>query len=315
MVGEAEPAASALSWSRIREVVSVNAIAWVPLILYLVELTIKIVALGTIPGNRRPSSSIAWLLLIVVTPILGLVIFLLIGSPFVRGRRAKVQAEANKVITERTAETPDLPPGADIPVGVDSLFRLNRHLSHLPCVTGVSHGLFGDSDAAIKAMAEAVNEATTRVHMRVLHHGVGRHHRRFLTALAEAVKRGVKVRLLYDDIASRAYPGFKEMNAKLTAAGIEWHEMMPIKPLKGKWRRPDLRNHRKLLVVDGKIAFMGSQNMIDSSYLMPKNIKVGRHWKDLNIKMTGEIVTELAAVFAMDWYTETGEKLGAELSS
>ena len=154
-----------------------NAIAWVPLILYLVELTIKIVALGTIPGNRRPSSSIAWLLLIVVTPILGLVIFLLIGSPFVRGRRAKVQAEANKVITERTAETPDLPPGADIPVGVDSLFRLNRHLSHLPCVTGVSHGLFGDSDAAIKAMAEAVNEATDEGSQRVLHYGVGRHHR------------------------------------------------------------------------------------------------------------------------------------------
>ena len=97
-----------------------NAIAWAPLIVYLIELTIKIVALGTVPSNRRPSSSIAWLLLIVVTPILGLVIFLLIGSPFVRGRRAKVQAEANKVIIERTAEVPDLPPGADIPVGVDS---------------------------------------------------------------------------------------------------------------------------------------------------------------------------------------------------
>jgi cardiolipin synthase len=77
-------------------VISVNAIVWAPVILYVVELIIKIVALGTIPGNRRPSSSIAWLLLIVVTPILGLVIFLLIGSPFVRGRRAKVQAEANR---------------------------------------------------------------------------------------------------------------------------------------------------------------------------------------------------------------------------
>ena len=66
--------------------------------------------------------------------------------------------------------------------------------------------------------------------------------------------------------------------------------MMPIKPFKGKWRRPDLRNHRKLLVVDSKVAFMGSQNMIDSSYLKPKNIKAGRHWKDLNIKITGEIV-------------------------
>ena len=158
-------------------------------------------------------------------------------------------------------------------------------------MTGVSHGLFGESDAAIKAMAEAVNEAdddgacasssspswddTTDI---------------FCTALAEAVKRGVQVRLLYDDIASRGYPALKEMNSKLTAAGIEWHEMMPIKPLKGKWRRPDLRNHRKLLVVDSKVAFMGSQNMIDSSYLLPKNIKAGRHWKDLNIKITGEIV-------------------------
>ena len=290
-----------------------NAIAWVPLILYLVELTIKIVALGTVPSNRRPSSSIAWLLLIVVTPILGLVLFLLIGSPFVRGRRAKVQAEANKVISERTAEIPDLPPGADIPVGVDSLFRLNRRLSSLPCVTGVSHGLSGDSEASIKAMTEAVNEAEATVHFEYFITAWDDATDILMTALAEAVKRGVRVRLLYDDVASRRYPGFKEMNSRLTAVGIEWHEMMPIKPFKGKWRRPDLRNHRKLLVVDSKVAFMGSQNMIDSTYDIPKNIKIGRHWKDLNIKISGEIVMELEAVFAMDWYTETGEKLGAEI--
>jgi cardiolipin synthase A/B len=242
-----------------------------------------------------------------------LVIFLLIGSPFVRGRRAKVQAEANQIITERTAEIPDLPHGADIPDGVDTLFRLNRQLTHLPCVTGVSHGLFGDSDSSIKAMAEAVNEAQSRVHVEFFITSWDDTTDVFMTALVEAVKRGVRVRLLYDDIASRGYPGLKAMNSRLTAAGIEWHEMMPIKPLKGKWRRPDLRNHRKLLVVDSQVAFMGSQNMIDSSYLLSKNIKVGRHWKDLNIKITGEIVTELEAVFAMDWYTETGEKLGAAL--
>jgi cardiolipin synthase A/B len=91
--------------------------------------------------------------------------------------------------------------------------------------------------------------------------------------------------------------------------------MMPIKPFKGKWRRPDLRNHRKLLVVDSNVAFMGSQNLIDSSYLSPKNIKIGRRWQDLNIKISGGIVMELEAVFAMDWYTETGERLGAEIES
>jgi cardiolipin synthase len=292
---------------------SVNAIAWIPLILYLVELTIKIVALGTVPSNRRPSSSIAWLLLIVVTPILGVVLFLLIGSPFVRGRRAKIQAEANQVITERTAEMPDVPPGADIPTGVDSLFRLNRRLSYLPCVTGTSHGLFGDYNASIQAMSDAVEQAERTVHVEFFITAWDDTTDVFCTALVDAVKRGVRVRLLYDDVASRRYPGFKQMNSRLTEAGIEWHEMMPIKPFKGQWRRPDLRNHRKLLVVDSKVAFMGSQNMIDSSYLLKGNLKVGRHWKDLNIKISGEIVRELEAVFAMDWYTETGEKLGSEI--
>jgi cardiolipin synthase len=294
-------------------VISVNAIAWAPLILYLVELTIKIVALGTVPGNRRPSSSIAWLLLIIVTPIFGLVIFFLIGSPFVRGRRAKVQAEANEAILERTAQIPDIPVAAEVPLGVDSLFRLNRNLSSLPCVTGVSHGLFGDYNASIQALTDAVNEAEKTVHVEYFITSWDDTTDKFCTALAEAVKRGVRVRLLYDHVASRRYPGYKQMNSRLSEAGVEWYQMMPIKPLKGRWRRPDLRNHRKLLVVDGKTGFMGSQNMIDSSYLLPGNIKVGRHWKDLNIKVTGEIVLELEAVFAMDWYTETGERLGAEL--
>jgi cardiolipin synthase len=199
---------------------SVNAIAWIPLILYLVELTIKIVALGTVPSNRRPSSSIAWLLLIVVTPILGLVLFLLIGSPFVRGRRAKIQAEANQVITERTAEMPDVPPGADIPLGVDSLFRLNRRLSYLPCVTGVSHGLFGDYDASIQAMSDAVEEAERTVHVEFFITAWDDTTDVFCTALVDAVKRGVRVRLLYDDVASRRYPGFKQMNSRLTEAGM-----------------------------------------------------------------------------------------------
>ena len=172
---------------------------------------------------------------------------------------------------------------------MDSLFRLKRRLSHLPYVTGISHGLFGDSDASIKAIAEAVNEAEATVHVEYFITAWDDTTDIFCTALADAVKRGVRVRLLYDDVASRGFPGFKEINSRLTAAGIEWHEMMPIKPLKGKWRRPDLRNHRKLVVVDIKVAFMGSQNRIDSSYLLPKNIKVGRHssWSRRSSPWTG----------------------------
>src|SRR6476469_9247009 len=103
-------------------------IQWVPLTIYLIELVIKIIALGTIPRNRRPSSSLAWLLLIVVTPVLGLLLFFLIGSPFVRGRRERIQREADEVIIERTADLPELPSGAELASGIDSLVRLNRRL-------------------------------------------------------------------------------------------------------------------------------------------------------------------------------------------
>ena len=89
--------------------------------------------------------------------------------------------------------------------------------------------------------------------------------------------------------------------------------MMPIMPLKGQWRRPDLRNHRKLLVVDGTTPSWDRQNLIATSYLKPKNIKAGRRWKDLNIRLSGEIVTSIELVFATDWFSETGERLDIEL--
>ncbi|MFT3971314.1 MAG: phospholipase D-like domain-containing protein [Micropruina sp.] len=286
---------------------------WFGIIMAIVNLAIKIVAVATIPHNRRPSSSLGWLLLIIITPLLGLVVFLLIGSPFVRGRRQLVQDRGDKVITSRTEDLPDVPEGAILPDGLASLARLNRQLVSLPMLAGTSHGLYGDYTASLAAMTAAVRDARSAVHVEMYAMARDAATTEFFDAMADAVRRGVTVRVLYDHIGSRKYPGFKEMNGWLAAKGIEWHQMMPIKPLQGRWRRPDLRNHRKLLVVDGEVAFMGSQNMIDSSYLTSANVKAGRRWRDLNIKLTGPIVASLEAVFAVNWLTETGEPLGASV--
>jgi cardiolipin synthase len=85
--------------------------------------------------------------------------------------------------------------------------------------------------------------------------------------------------------------------------------MLPIRPLKGEVRRPDLRNHRKILVVDGRVAFSGSQNLIEPHYDKPKNQKLGRAWVELMARVEGPVVQELNVVFATDWFTETGENL------
>jgi cardiolipin synthase len=96
--------------------------------------------------------------------------------------------------------------------------------------------------------------------------------------------------------------------------GAEWFAMLPLRPFRGQWQRPDLRNHRKLVVVDGRVGFTGSQNLIDSTYLKPKNVKRGLHWHELMVRLEGPIVRELNAVFVSDWYSESGELLPLDTS-
>jgi len=100
---------------------------------------------------------------------------------------------------------------------------------------------------------------------------------------------------------------------KLSATKIDWHPMLPIQPLKGKFRRPDLRNHRKLMVVDGRVGFTGSLNVTERGYNKPKNHKAGREWVELMMRLHGPVVAALEAVFNGDWYAETNEMLDAQV--
>jgi cardiolipin synthase len=89
--------------------------------------------------------------------------------------------------------------------------------------------------------------------------------------------------------------------------------MLPIHILKGEFRRPDLRNHRKIMVVDGGTAFVGSQNLVEPGYNKPKNHQAGREWVELMCRVEGPVVAALNVVFASDWYSESQEMLTAEL--
>jgi cardiolipin synthase len=155
-------------------------------------------------------------------------------------------------------------------------------------------------------MTEAVENATAFAHVQFYILAMDPTTEPFLSALERAVARGVKVRLLLDHLGSRKYPGRDRMTERLTAAGVQWHFTLPVRPFDGQWNRPDLRNHRKLLVVDGRIGFAGSINMIDRTYLLPRNLRRGIAYVDLVVRATGPVVAELDAVFQTDWYSETG---------
>jgi cardiolipin synthase len=124
-----------------------------------------------------------------------------------------------------------------------------------------------------------------------------------------AVKRGVTVRVLLDHVASVRSPGYHRTIRKLKRIGVDWNLMLPVQPWKGKFQRPDLRNHRKLLIIDGTIAFTGSQNMVDRSYNKRGNKRRGLQWRDLMVRFEGPIVAGINALFITDWYSETNELL------
>ncbi len=134
-----------------------------------------------------------------------------------------------------------------------------------------------------------------------------------LTALEEAAERGVEVRVLFDHLGTLRIKGYRRLKARLNASKIRWRPMLPLSPVHGQWRRPDLRNHRKIMVIDGEIAFTGSQNLIEPSYNNPRHRKVGREWVELMACLRGPIVTTLNVVFATDWLSETDESLEDQL--
>ena len=276
----------------------------------IIDYSIKLVAIGFVPENRRPSSSNAWLLVILALPYLGLPLFLSMGSPYINQRRHRVQEAATQQIINVHKNVPDYPEGVvNLNPELASVIKLNRTLTAMPAVTGTNHGVHSNYEETIAAMAQAVDKAKHYVHVEIYIVAWDNTTDVFFRALARAVQRGVKVRLLLDHIGSRKYPGFHKLGHRLDAIGVEWYLMLPLLPLRWRWRRPDLRNHRKMLIIDGERGFLGSLNMIDSSYLMPKNIREGRHWVDVMVELSGPVIASMNTIFAVDWLMESDELL------
>ncbi|WP_251454598.1 cardiolipin synthase [Microbacterium sp. Marseille-Q6648] len=288
--------------------------SWALIAVIVFDVIVRVTAVIVVPRNRRPTAAMAWLLAIYFIPIIGVFLFLLIGNPRLPRKRRQMQDRINDYIreTSRGLDFGTLRPGA--PVWFRSLVTLNRTLGALPLAGDNAATLIPDYQESLDAMADAIRSARAYVHIEfyILQSDVSTDN--FFRAMEEAAERGVVVRVLLDYWANRGKPFYKDTTRRLDRMGAHWRLMLPVQPLKGKYQRPDLRNHRKLLVVDGRIAFTGSQNVTDSTYNLRKNIKRGLHWVDLMVRVQGPVVASINAVFLSDWYSETEEILTDEIN-
>jgi cardiolipin synthase len=276
-------------------------------IVILIDLVVRVVAVIVVPRNRRPTAGMAWLLAIFFIPILGVLFFLLIGNPKLPRGRRKRQAEVDRFIRESTHGVERASDPSGWPDWFAGVVRLNRNLGAMPLIGSNSAHLIGDYEGSLAAMTDAVHDAKRYVHVEFYIFAYDRTTAAFFDALGAAVARGVEVRVLLDHIASARVAGYRQTLRKLDELGVRWQLMLPVQPWRWKYQRPDLRNHRKILVVDGEVGFLGSQNVIDRSYNKKSNQRRGLKWKELVARLEGPIVSGLDAIFATDWYLETDE--------
>ena len=292
--------------------ITFDATWWVVLV-FIVDIVIRVTAIIVVPRNRRPTAAMAWLLAIYFIPIIGVFLFLLIGNPRLPRKRRRKQERINDYIHDTSASLDfgTLRPHA--PSWFTSLVTLNRNLGAMPLAGDNAAHLIPDYQESLDAMADAIREAERFVHVEFYILQADAATDNFFRALEEVAARGVTVRVLLDHWANRGKPFYKRTLKRLTGMGAQWHLMLPVQPLRGKYQRPDLRNHRKLLVVDGRVAFTGSQNVTASTYNLRKNIKRGLHWVDLMARIEGPVVASVNAVFLSDWYSETDEVLTEQI--
>lgn len=293
-----------------------SLIALVSAALTLAHLAIVAAALVVLPGNRRPQTAMAWLVLILAVPFFGFTMFLLFGRTSVGRKRRAQQAEVNAAIlaAAHLEDIEDTDRRVALPPLVQTFARLNRNLATLPLSFGNTVEILTDYEGCVEAMRREVEAAQDYVHVQFYISAWDEVTAPFFEELVRATERGVTVRFLFDHIGSRGIPVYRDLLRRLEGTRIQWAAMLPIRPLKGEVRRPDLRNHRKILVVDGRVAFSGSQNLIEACYDKPKNQKLGRAWVELMARVEGPVVQELNVVFATDWFTETGESLADVVS-
>lgn len=282
---------------------------WLTFVLGVVDLVIRVVMLGVIPGNRRPTTAMAWLLAIFFVPTIGLLLFLMFGNFRFSGKRREQQQEVSARVRAALADSHDVDTEFAGPDWLQSAAQLNRGLGSLPMVNGNRVRLIPGYEDAIAEMTEAVQNAKRFVNVEFYIVAWDEVTDGLFTAIADAAERGVEVRFLFDHIGSLRIPGYRKFLKRIDATKMQWRRMLPVMPVHGQWRRIDLRNHRKILVVDGETAFTGSLNLIERSY----HRRGGRKWVELMARVDGPAVTTLNVVFATDWLSETDEVLEAQL--
>ncbi len=259
--------------------------------------------------HREPASRVAWMVVILAVPALGIIAYLLLGETNIGRRRVeRMQAVL--------AQLPDVAAAAgwnaagllaNVPPHYHHLFQAGKSVNGFEPIGGNRAQLMADSNTAISSIVADIDAAEDHVHLLFYIWLPDNNGRRVAEALMRAAGRGVICRAMADGLGSRIMIKSKHWRA-MRKAGIRLAVALPIKnPLLRSIRgRIDLRNHRKIVVIDNRITYCGSQNCADPEFLVKAKYAP---WVDAMTRFEGPIARQNQRLFVSDWMAETGENI------
>lgn len=259
--------------------------------------------------HREPASRIAWVAVIAALPILGMLIYVLFGETNIGRRRTQRMKEVIQRMPPIAAVRPDDAARSqpEVPLKYEHLFSTGQSINGFKVVGGNSAKLMADSNSAIESMVSDIDAATDHVHLLFYIWLPDNNGMKMVEALKRAASRGVTCRAMADDLGSRTMIRSAHWQ-EMKEAGVHLARALPIgnpllRPLLG---RIDLRNHRKILVIDGRITYCGSQNCADPEFLVKAKFAP---WVDAVIRFEGPIVRQNQHLFASDWMSYAEEDI------
>lgn len=265
------------------------------------ELLAILVVFRILLSGGSPAGTLNWIIIILVAPYLGLVLYYLMPRRMQR-RLLRQRTRRRSGIAESLSDVTAPPlPGQD---QNDPLVRLFDGIDPDATHGGNQTTLLESGQEFMDHAYDAIDAAEACIHLETYILRPDATGKELLARLASAAERGIEVRVLYDSIGSWSL-GERHL-AGLHSAGGKSAAFLPL-----LWRRRpftlNLRNHRKLLVVDGKTAFVGGRNIGDE-YAEDRFGK-SRHWLDSMLRIDGPAAGRLQRIFAEDWYTAAEEAL------
>ncbi len=277
------------------------------------ELLLRIVlAVRVLMRRLSTGVTLSWLLLILSTPFIGAGLYLLVGESRLGRRRAAREAEIEQAyqqylrIHALRCESQQL----RLPRSVDRLAAHAEALGGYPALGGNAIELIDDSLGLLERLAGEIDAAERSVHLLFYIWSPGGAADDVAESLMRAARRGIRCRVAVDAVGSARFLA-SEQALRLQEAGVALTPILPVGLLRLIFVRADHRNHRKIVVIDGRIGYTGSMNLADPRYFKQES---GRFdpWVDSMLRLEGPAVEQLNLLFLHDWELETGFGLGLD---